>query len=427
MLTLSDMKKILFLLFLPFLLCTGARARTYRELLQDDFSRAAWVYHIYEAPDAGPGKAPQGFKPFYISHYGRHGSRYHTSAGFFDRCIPDLCRADSLGLLTDDGKRLLNHLEELKKAHEGMYGFLTRVGAAQHREIAQRMYDNFPEVFNRKDRPEVRCISSPIQRCIQSMANFCVSLGSNAGGLSFTLDAGDKYYGCLAQQPLGAAFDRRASAITDSIILATFDAARLMAKTFTDTSAAHKILGREPALFFNAVFTCAAITANLEADLEDFLPYFNFEEALLMSSAENCRLYAYFFDSPEFPEQIDNLGRAILRDIVEKADAAVAGNGVAADLRFGHDSGLSPLLGFLGVDGNDWTGPIDRSADHWFCCREMCMASNLQMIFYRNRSGEVLVRLLKNEREATIPALTAAEGGFYRWQDLRAHFAELLR
>ena len=54
------------------------------------------------------------------------------------------------------------------------------------------------------------------------------------------------------------------------------------------------------------------------------------------------------------------------------------------------------------------------------------MASNLQMIFYRNKSGDVLVKLMYNEKETTIPALKTFSGPYYKWSDLRQYFAGLL-
>ena len=57
----------------------------------------------------------------------------------------------------------------------------------------------------------------------------------------------------------------------------------------------------------------------------------------------------------------------------------------------------------------------------------MPMASNLQMIFYRNRKGDVLVKLLRNEVETTIPALRSVSGPYYRWDDLRGYLLELVK
>ena len=48
-----------------------------------------------------------------------------------------------------------------------------------------------------------------------------------------------------------------------------------------------------------------------------------------------------------------------------------------------------------------------------------------QMVFFRNKRGHVLVQLLYNERETSIPALPAATGNFYDWNVLRAYLKAL--
>ena len=47
---------------------------------QSKYDRWGGVYYAYHAPeDAKLTPAPEGFRPFYISHYGRHGSRWLPS------------------------------------------------------------------------------------------------------------------------------------------------------------------------------------------------------------------------------------------------------------------------------------------------------------------------------------------------------------
>ena len=48
----------------------------------------------------------------------------------------------------------------------------------------------------------------------------------------------------------------------------------------------------------------------------------------------------------------------------------------------------------------------------------MCMASNLQLVFYRDANGEILVKALYNEREMRIKGLTPLSGPYYRWRDV---------
>jgi hypothetical protein len=56
------------------------------------------------------------------------------------------------------------------------------------------------------------------------------------------------------------------------------------------------------------------------------------------------------------------------------------------------------------------------------------MACNIQLVFYRpkkGKAGDVLVKALLNEREATLP-VKAAQGPYYRWNDLRQYYLEKL-
>jgi hypothetical protein len=55
----------------------------------------------------------------------------------------------------------------------------------------------------------------------------------------------------------------------------------------------------------------------------------------------------------------------------------------------------------------------------------MTMATNIQFIFYRNRAGEVLVKILYNEKETLLAGVPAYEGPYYRWSELRAYFESL--
>ena len=66
-------------LFLPLvvlLLAATAGAQSAYDEIKADIDKAGGVYFMYpfDTPSATP--APKGYEPFYISHYGRHGSRW---------------------------------------------------------------------------------------------------------------------------------------------------------------------------------------------------------------------------------------------------------------------------------------------------------------------------------------------------------------
>jgi hypothetical protein len=55
------------------------------------------------------------------------------------------------------------------------------------------------------------------------------------------------------------------------------------------------------------------------------------------------------------------------------------------------------------------------------------MATNIQMIFYKNKKGEVLTKVLYNEKEAVIPGFQPLSGPYYRWSDLKAYFLDRIK
>ena len=139
-------------------------------------------------------RPPLGYRPFYISHYGRHGSRYMSEERQVAVVLDVLKAAHGWGILTDEGEALLGDMVAFDAAQEGLYGQLAPPGGQEHKHIARRMYKNFKPVFSQRKRREVHCISSMLPRCIVSMANCCLELQSSAPGLEFDLKAGLRYY-----------------------------------------------------------------------------------------------------------------------------------------------------------------------------------------------------------------------------------------
>ena len=101
---------------------------------------------------------------FYISHYGRHGSRYLIGTKDYDTTYFTLAKADSLGKLTPLGKATMGKLKLIREEAMLRDGELTQRGAEQHKGIARRMYQNFPEVF--AGRTTIDAKSTTVIRCI---------------------------------------------------------------------------------------------------------------------------------------------------------------------------------------------------------------------------------------------------------------------
>ena len=398
-------------------------------LLKEDPTRSVNLHHNYEAPSKiVDTPAPKGYKPFYVSHYGRHGSRYHWTMRYLDTPIAVLDSLNAHGLLTEEGKSVLNDLNVLKKAHDGQVGYLTHKGAAQHQEIAQRLCTRCPEIFRQKDRGEVYCVSTDVQRCIQSMANFCTQIARENPKLHITMDAGDRFTKYLSNTEGVPGAGKREAFVMDSVLTANLDPSRLLKSWTTSPEEAVKFMKHGPERFFVDVVWGGSTGQCLDMEDPYIYRHFNLDELYAIWAYNDVRYYNFMNATVENKRTRDLVGVRVLKDILEKADAAIAGNDHAADLRFGHDTGLGPTLSALRIKGLETEHKMADAIDGvWYGFQGMPMASNLQMIFYRNRKGDVLVKLLRNEVETTIPALRSVSGPYYRWDDLRGYLLELVK
>ena len=69
------MRTALLTVFTALCLASPLAAQTAREEIAADRNKAGGIYCLYAAPKDAPVPAPKGFKPFYISYFGRHGAR----------------------------------------------------------------------------------------------------------------------------------------------------------------------------------------------------------------------------------------------------------------------------------------------------------------------------------------------------------------
>ena len=161
------MKKIIYMVFLC-CICTQMQAQEYADLIRKNPAMAAANMTNYNFEDCRYTPAPKGYKAFYISHYGRHGSRYQSNDRYAGLLWPVLRKADSLNLLSEAGKAFYKDFNAVIQEQCGMYGMLTALGAKEQRGIAKRMASKFSEVFKgRNGRTEIFCQSSTSAECIR--------------------------------------------------------------------------------------------------------------------------------------------------------------------------------------------------------------------------------------------------------------------
>ena len=80
-----------------------------------------------------------------------------------------------------------------------------------------------------------------------------------------------------------------------------------------------------------------------------------------------------------------------------------------------------PLLSLLDVNGMGARLDDPAQVEDYWRSFDIPMACNLQLIFFKSKKNpDVLVQVLLNGREATLPLPMAAPGSFYRWEDVKS-------
>ena len=257
-----------------------AAGRLFEASIDADVGRSAGIYHHYEFEAVQDVPPPAGYRPFYISHYGRHGSRYQICESNIQACAV-INEAERSGILTDSGKELLRRLQVLSAAHQGMFECLSVRGADEHKRLARRMYERFPEVFSGKG--TVRCQSTTRHRCLISMANFSSSLKEAVPQLSFEFMTGERCMKWL-RNPKFRCTVRHADVVNmeDELLGKSVDPTRLMRLLFIDSPETDRVVG-SPHRFVLTLFEAASAYQSLERELDgmniyDFFTREEFEE-----------------------------------------------------------------------------------------------------------------------------------------------------
>lgn len=411
---------------------SGLRGQSIREEVLADPAKAGGVYYVYTYDNPVSTLAPKGYEPFYISHFGRHGSRWMLHNSDYTELKAIFDAASAAEGLTDYGKDVRNRIERIYADGINRAGDLAPLGAVQHRQIAERMYKTYPEVFRNSTCIDAR--STVVVRCVLSMAAFCERLKELNPALQITRSADLRntrifnFYSTQANPdisqeyldlPKSPAWKAEAQQFRD----ARLHPERLMEQLFNKTYAATL---RNPPHLMQLLGSTRASLQGLEAgvSLDDL---FTPDELYALWECDNYGFYRHRGPSPENDHYPERLAKVFLEDVLTRADKAIAAGIPTADLRFGHDGNLMAILNLLRFEGcATVTTDSDRIADVWQSYRVSPMAANIQFIFFRNKnSDDVLVKILHNEREVRIP-LESDLAPYYRWEAVRKFYREVL-
>ena len=329
-------------------------------------------------------------------------------------CIRD--RAD----LTPLGEKVLASVNASVAATDGHWGDLDSLGIAEQQGIARRLCMAYPQlVVGRR----VVALSSYVGRCIASMDAFTTVVRRFQSGLgSVETQSGEQFNDLVRFFQVDSAYVRWAEAKPYAPELADFTAQTSPAPALCRRLFKSLPEGLDEEKFAASLYYC--LSSQGAMGLGD-------EAMSLLTPDEMNRLWAidnlrqYFSRTASTVSTLPaDIASPLLLDLVQTTDDFIAGRlDSSVNLRFGHAETLMPLLSLMRLPGCYYlTHYFDTVSSRWQTWHVVPMASNLQMILFRNPStGRYYVRLDLNERPVEIEGMT-----YIPWTRLRAHLLSMV-
>ena len=442
------MKKLIFTLIMSI---SGLSCLAQPEVVLGDPFKSSGLDNIYDFDAQICTAAPKGYEAFYISHYGRHGSRYPYTATVATALLDMLHEAEGKENLSEYGNGLMARLELFMEKAGNHIGELTDLGRQQQYRLAGEMAERYPQAFRKGAVVTAQASSSP--RSILSMASFCTALARKYPSIRI-----DQFQGFAETQATAPNMGRNPLRIKGPGLGNPYreSPAEFMQRRFPEFT--ETVLGK----MFRDPYAALG-----DRDVQYLMDHIYMLIGGMNSLPDGVRMDFSDIATPETLArmwELDNYQRfceyivytasccSVFKDIIERADARLAlldsaagklegraegraegkaeGKAEGADLRFGHDHVLMSLLMIADIDS---FGELPENPDELglvFQTFRSPMAANLHFVFYRpkNGRGPILTGLSLNGQPARLSALdkelglSPDESGFYRWDDVKAWF-----
>ena len=344
------MRRLLFTA-LAIVVAAMATAQTAREKIMADKSYAMGVYRLYPTQFKPQTPAPKGYKPFYISHYGRHGSRYVLRDEKYDRAYNVFADAAYFDKLTPYGKEIYDRLTRAKRDAYGRGGELSMKGQEQQRQIARRMYQSFKPIFKKAEYIDTKATIVP--RVLMSMTAFCDELMRHDNSLDIHYECGKPFQRWL--NPYYKDNDPRLARYIDlyrhtancewmkewrEYRRKNVDISRLLHSLFKPDYVKSMPFPHD---FVFHLFKTATSLPGTPTE-EDILDIFTPEELYQQWKLVNIIFYHEKGPSGIKEKFLNGVSTPLLDQILDDAERRVNVGVEAVDLRFGHDGNIMGLL-----------------------------------------------------------------------------------
>ena len=407
----------------------GAAAQTISDELRNDVRRSAGMHYALIESETHDTPPPPGKRPFYINHYGCPSPYYPDQPERYDRPYQTLVSADSLGKLTEAGKKVLHRVSQLRREAHESFGELTEAGKQQARDLVRLMTRRVPEAFTDSTYVDGRSI---LQRhCLLTLGETIIEVSRAHQPMEIRSTASERNKPWM--NPDDEALNAQRS---DSLAMACFnefstrwalDDSRLMGVLFNDADYVKTIDATE---LSRQLFDLAGCTQYTEtaADMSLY-NLFTPDEIHRHWMRRNAWAYIRYGGSTLSGGYQPYSQRRSLWNLFHMSDSVLKLDHPVVHLRYTHENVVMSLVCLLELDGFGLkTACLDSLENYgWADYRIAPLGGSIMMVLYRTDKDDPdpLVRVMLNGREARLPVPTDY-APYYHWQDVKRYYLRKL-
>lgn len=416
---------------------------------QDKWLGTKTPYHQQQTSYVQP---PKGYKPVFINHVGRHGSRFLTKPGSDIIILNTLTLADEKNALTEKGKRIKKMAAVFENIESNSYENITLSGYDEQQGIGSRMHRQYPDVF--------KGTGLDIQmtykvRTQQSANGFLLGLKDYPSGkiqrfiAADTADDALRFYDvssayieysnskALKQREDSLMNDDRMDSVAENICTKLFTGA-FVQQLFTGIEI--NINGKKKLIdalaFAQSLYDIYSMQFMVQKELKrkhlnksalDFSPAFLQKDLQWLDKVNSA---ADFFEKGPGNDTLGIqviIAAPLLVDFINTIDSIIDGTKVSdAKLRFTHAEAISPFATLLGIPAASVPANSVYNFDRgWHASRIIPMAANIQWLLYSN-GKDYLIKMLLNEKEVAFPVSTK-HYPYYNWKQVKSYYVKKLK
>ena len=411
-------------------LCTPVTAQDVAEEIKaKPECSAGLIYSLPTGKQYTDTPAPEGKKPFYISHFGSSAAYYLENYKDYEFSISTLVKADSMNMLTPLGKDVLRRLRVIEQDAIHRTGELTVNGARQMRQLAQEMVDRFPDIFVDGSLIDARSIVR--NHSIMSMQEFMTQIARHNANMELRLKSShsnDSWMFARDKELEADRFNAETETAYQAYIKANSNNKRLWESLFASADYVKEHV--DTIKFNDQLFTLAGSIQNMPLEgkvtLYDIYTPQEILQHWRIHNAKNYISYGCFElngGNQPFAQ------RAPLWNLLHQGDSIKELDYPVVHLRYSTRGMVMELICLMELNGYGLKTPDLNQLEKlgWANYRIAPFGSSVQVVYYRKDKTDdnILIKVILNGQEARLPIETDC-APYYHWQDVKRYYLRKL-